>query len=195
MLSIHSRLPDTPNPETSGRIQELRDESEEDAPIVSDDDQSNGDTVEERIVRFDTSTGFTNSRCSRACECRCHATPWSFRSPSWAKQVVGSWELKYWFPEERNAWELRCLCRRREDMILEWKPPHRGWVKSWFSKPTYTLGCALRQTRILADNDRIWPTLEQSAENFQIALQEGLLVFPDDHDASGWNIVDVSAWF
>ncbi|KAF4471299.1 Pfs domain-containing [Fusarium albosuccineum] len=108
MVSIERRLPRVPQPEDFARIRELENKISQDESSKPFAQESIAD---QDIINLDMSTDLSPPKSPKGCKCWCHSRNSGLQSPCWARQLLGTWEIKYRFTADRSVWEFTVLSR------------------------------------------------------------------------------------
>jgi hypothetical protein len=109
------------------------------------------------------------------------------------KKLAGSWELHYKPQLAGLQWDMRCPCSKSDDLEIAWRPPEWWWIQSFSLRPhRYSLKCALRPVRVLSFRSDEVKSLGKSVADVRQAMDEGMVLFPDDEFEIGIDIIEVS---
>lgn len=132
--------------------------------------------------------------CPEDCRCGCHAGPKRRRNEGLVGSLLGYLGVHYDLPSRDARQDNRCMCSE-QTWRVEYRPPPwleaRVWLLSW-SFGTAGPVCSLRAARVFPCNHIVWTRLEQPVQAMRYAITKGDMVYPDDRDEIGLEVIEVS---
>lgn len=214
MLFANSVPPSDVRPNEPRRVEELHDSSSDtdeeegrgegqyqEAPPGDDPNQDDQTITHRSSLRagvVTTRTSILTERmmpsCPEDCFCGCHARSRRRRNAGWAGNLLGYLGVQYDLPPRDGGQDSRCACDGQR-WHLEYRPPSwleaRVWLLSGSfgtAGPTYSL----RAARVVPWSNMIWIRVKQSAQAIRYSITNGEVMYPDDRDETGEDLLQVS---
>lgn len=132
--------------------------------------------------------------CPEDCYCGCHVGGRRRRNAGWAGHLLSYLGVQYDLPSRDELQDIRCICDGSR-WHLEYRPP--AWLEArvWLLSGSFgTAGpmYSLRAARVLPMTDLLWVRLAQSAQAVRYSITNGVVIYPDDRDETGEELVEVS---
>lgn len=132
--------------------------------------------------------------CPEDCHCACHTGRRRRRNAGWAGNLLHYLGVQYDLPSRYERQDSRCICDGHR-WYLKYRPP--AWLEARVWLLSGSFGAAgpmysLRAARVVSLSDIIWTRILQPAQAMRYWIADGAVVYPDDCDERGRDVVEVS---
>ncbi|CAG9990473.1 unnamed protein product [Clonostachys byssicola] len=137
--------------------------------------------VTDQTIERTTAWMALQKKCSYECRCRCHA--------NLCQLSIGPLRLSFRPPTAMSKWERDCGCNKSEVLSVGWRLPGQRYADVLACGQTYSL-YALRPARTIPWAQVEWRYPDLPVYYFRRALQQGMILYPDDQDETGLMFVE-----
>jgi hypothetical protein len=131
--------------------------------------------------------------CPEDCHCGCHGSR-RRRNEGLVGSLLASLGVHYDLPWRGAEQDIRCKCKA-PTWRVEFRPPPwleaRVWLLSGSSGTAGPL-YSLRTARVVPLGDQLWVDFTRDAQTMRYSVMNGNMVYPDDRDEVGREIIEVS---
>ncbi|CAH0058479.1 unnamed protein product [Clonostachys solani] len=193
---MNAQTPTTGQGDAPARVNETENEKEIETPPAMEENSPSITVTEMQVINPPRTSIVAKMRQIYAGRCRCHyqKQPWRIRSPTWASQLVGGFEVRAWSGTADNSSPAAaCTCSQNEGVSLDDARSHHSLAAKFFlGRSFYTLEFAMRSVNTRRFNSSHWTLLEKSKDSIQMRMSHrGVRYFPDDQQEDGTTIVPI----